>query len=132
MKTTTFILKLTVVFLLFTAFKCDDDTDSFTCEDRISQLSEMKATIRNLADASVCNENFICRSIAFGSKPCGGPWGYLVYSTSIDTLKLAELVKKHNQLETRINQECNRISDCAFVSPPQRLECEDNKCIAIY
>ena len=132
MKTATFVLKLAVVFLLFTAFKCDDDTGSFACEERILQLSEMNATIQNLAATSVCNESFECRSIAFGSKPCGGPWGYLVYSTSIDTLKLTKLVEKHNQLETTINQECDRSSDCAFVSPPQRLECEDNKCIAVY
>lgn len=120
MKTGTIVLKLAVLFLLFTAFQCNDDTNSLTCEERTSQLSEMKTTIEKLADTSVCNENFECRSIAFGSKPCGGPWDYLIYSTSIDTLKLTKLVEKHNQLETTINQECDRFSDCAYLNPPQR------------
>lgn len=132
MKTATFVLKLAVVFLLLTAFTCDDDTDSYSCEVRVSQLNEMKATILELSDISICNENHECRYIGFGSKPCGGPWAYLVYSTSVDTLKLTKLVQKYNQLETTINQDCDRISDCAFVNPPQRLECEENKCIAIY
>ncbi|MBJ7879750.1 hypothetical protein [Gelidibacter salicanalis] len=92
----------------------------------------MKTTIQDLAGASVCNGNFECLYIAFGSKPCGGPWSYLVYSTSIDTLKLTNLVDTYNQLEKMLNSECGRISDCAFVVPPQRLECKNNTCIAIY
>lgn len=131
MKTLIFVLKFAVPFLLLTAFKCDD-RDTMSCEDYVSKLALMKAEIKNLADASICNENFECRSIALGSKPCGGPWSYLVYSTSIDTLALLDLVEAHNKLERVFNVECQQYSDCMMVNPPLRLECEDNKCIAIY
>ena len=132
MKITLFVLKLASLSLLLSAFQCDDTTNELTCEKKMSQLNEMETTIQSLVDTSVCNENFKCRAIAFGSKPCGGPWSYLVYSTSIDTLKLNKMVETYNQLEAKINQECERFSDCAMVSPPQRLECENNKCIAVY
>lgn len=133
MKIATHILKLGVLVLLLTTFQCNnDDSISLTCEERVTQLDKMKVAIETLANTSVCNENFECRYMAYGSKPCGGPWGYLVYSTSIDTLKLAQLVEEYDKFEDVLNKECERFSDCAMVNPPQRLECENNKCIAIY
>ncbi|MEO8773494.1 MAG: hypothetical protein ABI263_06475 [Gelidibacter sp.] len=132
MKIAIVVLKFASLFLLLSAFQCEDDTTSLTCEEKMSQLSAMEMSIQNLADTSVCNENFECRSVALGSKPCGGPWGYLVYSTSIDTLKLNTLVEKYNQFEAKINEECERFSDCAMVNPPERLECQNNRCIAVY
>ncbi|MBA6151858.1 hypothetical protein [Gelidibacter maritimus] len=133
MKASTFIIKLVFLFLLLTAFKCDDqDSNSRSCDDYISKLEQMKAEIKDLGEASVCDKNFECRSIALGSKPCGGPWSYLVYSTSIDTLTLHNLVEAHNKLEREYNTACQQYSDCMMVKPPLRIECEDNKCIAIY
>lgn len=132
MKIAIVVLKFASLFFLLSAFQCEDDTTSLTCEEKMSQLSAMEMSIQNLADTSVCNENFECRSVALGSKPCGGPWGYLVYSTSIDTLKLNTLVEKYNQFEAKINEECERFSDCAMVNPPERLECQNNRCIAVY
>lgn len=131
MKTSTFLIPLTCLFILLTAFKCND-VENMSCEEKRSKLNEMKITIENLAETSVCNENFECRYLALGSKPCGGPWGYLVYSTSIDTLKLTKLVENYNQLEKMMNTDCGLMSDCSMVMPPQQLTCENNKCIAIY
>ncbi|TXE08528.1 hypothetical protein ES711_08470 [Gelidibacter salicanalis] len=122
---------LSSLFIVLSANTCDNQ-DAMTCEEMRDNLNEMKTTIQNLADTSVCNAAFECRSIALGSKPCGGPWGYLVYSTSIDTLKLSNLVATYNQQEKLMNTECGLISDCSFVSPPQQLECKNNRCIAIY
>lgn len=132
MRTPKLIFKLGFLFLILTAFQCDDEADEQTCEEKTAQLTSLKTTIEELADASVCNDDSECRYIAFGSKPCGGPWSYLVYSTSIDTTKLTQLVEKYNSLESKINQDCERFSDCAMVNPPQRLECKDNTCVAIY
>lgn len=116
---------------LLTAFKCDDQ-DNNSCEDYVSKLDQMRAKIQNLAEASVCNKNFECLSIALGSKPCGGPWTYLIYSTAINTLELHSLVDAYNKMEQEYNVACQQFSDCMFVSPPLRLKCENNKCIAIY
>lgn len=60
-----------------------------------------------------------CRTIAFGSKPCGGPWQYLAYSTrETNTLKLSTLVARYNELEAEINLSEGRASDCAYVTRP--------------
>lgn len=132
MKTTLSVLTLGIIFIVFTAFQCDQKEGESGCDITMSQLEKLNERIQNLVDTSVCHDDAECRYIAYGSKPCGGPWSYLLYSTSIDTLQLTTLVEEYNALETRVNQECERISDCMAVIPPQRLECRDGKCVAVY
>ena len=126
------LFKFGFLLMFIMTFQCDKNEAENHCKNQMSCLAEMSTTIHNLIDTSVCSEEDECRFIALGSKPCGGLWSYLVYSTSIDTTKLTTLVEEYNTLEKRINQECNRISDCMVAMPPQRLECQDNKCIASY
>ena len=113
------------------ATTCEDDI-ILTCEDRLVELNELELEIENLVNVSECGENFECRYIAFGSKPCGGPWCYLVYTTSIDTLKLESLVNIYNANEEIYNFECNIVSDCSIANPPIGFECENNKCIPVF
>jgi cell division protein FtsB len=60
-----------------------------------------------------------CRTIAFGSKPCGGPRSYRVYSVAeTDEARLASLVQRYNALEAKINRRQGRYSDCWAVPRP--------------
>ncbi|PKQ45658.1 hypothetical protein [Confluentibacter flavum] len=129
MKNTFFALLL--ICLIFTAFKCDEDSSLLIEEDK-KELAALKQTIEDLASSSVCNENTECKYIAFGSKACGGPKSYLLYSTSIDVENLEMLVEEYNQKETDFNTKHGIISDCALVMPPTGLSCENNTCIPIY
>jgi hypothetical protein len=133
MKRTLFNLGLMSLFLLTTAMQCDDDEFYPTnCDEQIQNLLLLKTNIAAIANASICNEEFECRYIAFGSKPCGGPWEFLIYTTSIDTLTLTSLVEAYNQLESEYNINCNAISDCSAPQPPTGFECENNQCIPIF
>ena len=116
------------------ATTCEDDTPfvNVSCEKQLESLAELKLEIENLVSTSECNENSECRAIAFGSKPCGGPWSYLVNTTSIDTLELKRLVDRYNLNEDICNNECDAISDCSFANPPIGFECENNICIPIF
>ncbi len=129
-KSTLFFIIISSILLLM-ATTCEDDI-MLTCEDRLDSLNELELEIENLVNGSECGENFECRYIAFGSKPCGGPWSYLIYSTSIDTLKLERLVDRYNANEDIYNFECNVVSDCSIPNPPIDFECENNKCIPIF
>lgn len=117
--------------LIFMAFQCEDDSNP-TMEYEQSALIASKKIIEDLAAASVCNESTECKLIAFGSKPCGGPWSYLVYSTSIDINELEKLVEEFNQNEEAFNQKWGVVSDCSAVLPPTSLNCENNTCIPVY
>lgn len=60
-----------------------------------------------------------CKLIAFGSKACGGPEKYLVYSTlKTNEARLKQLVNEFNQLAQKINEERRIFSDCEFVTEP--------------
>jgi hypothetical protein len=69
-----------------------------------------------------------CRLIAFGSKPCGGPWQYLPYSIeATDSVTLAHLVDEYNSAEAKLNREQGRTSDCSVVQRPD-LVLEEGHC----
>jgi len=127
-KTYIFLLSLCLILL---SFKCEDDSIS-TKEQEQQELVSLKQTIDDLASQSECNESTQCKFIAFGSKPCGGPWSYLVYSTSIDTQKLETLVEEYNEKEAAFNIKYGVVSDCAYAMPPSSLSCENNVCVAVY
>ena len=122
---------LFMICLSFTAFQCDDDKP-LTQEEELIHLQNLKSEIEVLASASVCNEATECKFIAFGSKPCGGPWSYLVYSTSIDINAFEALVNDYNMQEDTYNQRWGIASDCALAQQPTSISCENNTCMAVY
>lgn len=70
-----------------------------------------------------------CRYIGYGSKPCGGPWGYLIYST--DTVNedfLRVLVDTHAAYENYMNFKYGYSSDCSVPDLPV-LECRNGICV---
>ena len=132
MKKSIITLGLMSLFISLTAMQCDDDDVSAYCENSVENLLILKANIGALASASVCSDEFECRYIAFGSKPCGGPWEYLIYTTSIDTEELTSLVNEYNQLEADYNVNCDAVSDCMAAIPPTGFECVDSECVPVF
>ncbi|SFC94690.1 hypothetical protein [Algibacter pectinivorans] len=125
----TFVLVTFCLLLLST--QCDDDT-GLSQEDEAQELAFLKLEIEDLASTSVCGNGFECTYIALGSKPCGGPWSYLIYSTSIDTELLEQLVEDYNKKESLYNKTWGMASDCAVAIPPTTVSCENNACVAVY
>ena len=115
--------------ILFVGTTCEEDP--LTYEEERAELDIYKETIETLAASSICNESTECLFIAFGSKPCGGPWTYLYYTNSIDVEKLELWVEDYNQLESQLNEDWGIVSDCAAVIPPSSMECENNQCIPV-
>ena len=105
------------LLLVMSAGACDGlgAGDGQSDEER---LAELKQTIQEEVGKRAERVEQ-CRTCAFGSKPCGGPQSYLVYSTaSTDEARLKALVKEHNALEAKINREQGRTSECLFVPRP--------------
>ena len=132
-------MKKTIIFTTLIILTCSiivactmPDDDPVTCEYLFQDLEHFKITIEEYASASICSDEFECRYIAFGSKACGGPWSYLIYTTSIDTLELQNLVADYNERENNYNITCGAISDCSVPSPPAGFTCEDNQCIPVF
>ncbi len=94
-------------------------------------LGRLSDSVMTMIGDPTCANVAQCRTTAFGSKPCGGPWRYLVYSTAVtDSVKLAALVGRYNEMEAQINQREGRMSDCRMVLPP-KLERVTGRCVAV-
>lgn len=130
MKKFKFIL-IPLLLLLFST-QCEEDIINPTYEEDQKELQILKAEIEDLANKSICGETYQCKFIAFGSKACGGPKSYLVYSTSINTENLESLIENYNQKESDFNDKWNVFSDCSIVNPPSDVTCENNTCVAVY
>lgn len=127
--------KLILIIAVFsTLLSCIDfdNNQNNTQEEELTELRNHKNYILSLVENASCVENSQCEFIALGNKPCGGPWSYIVYPSTMDTKLLLEQVAIYNLKEQQYNQKWNAISDCMFVMPPKRVDCINNKCVAVY
>ena len=94
-------------------------------------LESMADEIYDLIGEPSCDDIDDCRYIAFGDKPCGGPWEYLIYSSSAtDSAWLASKVRAYNRFQDMMNHKYGYISDCSIPNPPN-LECVEGICTDI-
>ena len=103
--------------------------------DQDTEKKSLLAKKRQIADfiaADSCFTDSRCRSIAFGSKPCGGSWEYLMYPASIDTARLFNMISEYNKAEEAYNKKWGIMSDCSVPAPPDSVKCVDGKCTGYY
>lgn len=93
-----------------------------------SSLNDLKKEIEDIIGEKACVGPAECKIIPFGSKPCGGPAGYLPYSVrETDTVLLEKKVEEFNEAHDEYNRRRGLSSDCMFESEPQ-VGCMDGKC----
>ena len=84
-----------------------------------TNLAALRAHALALVGEPSCTDVSQCRLIAFGAKPCGGPWRFLLYSTATtDSVQLQVAVSNYNARETELNRVYHRTSDCSVVPRP--------------
>lgn len=92
-------------------------------------LIHKQTLINNLVANKSCDRNQQCKEIAFGSKPCGGPWSFLIYSTrQTDEATVNSEVAEYNDLQRFQNQKDGAISDCSVALPTFPV-CSNNTCV---
>ena len=109
----------------------DNNGDQRTEEGDRAQLAEMRqssidALVGDAAGASIED----CRYVGLGSKPCGGPWEFVIYSaSSTDSTALAERLTAYNAFEAEMNERYGYASDCSVPNEPV-LAYGDGRCVA--
>jgi len=121
---------LILIFLVVVSCSLGDSNNDQ--QEELSSLNQQKFEIEQLAKSMSCTELTICKSVAFGSKPCGGPWIYLAYNSEIDEALLLNKVARYNANEAFYNSKWNIQSDCAVATPPIVVTCIDGVCTAIF
>ncbi|MEN8007864.1 MAG: hypothetical protein ABFS42_12665 [Candidatus Krumholzibacteriota bacterium] len=109
---------------------CNDE-DPFDEDADRARLDKMEAEIDELIGEANCKDFQECRSIAFGDKPCGGPWKYKIFSkASVDSVRLADMVRDYNKFNVTLNRRYGWMSDCMVVVQPG-TDCLDGRCVAV-
>ncbi len=105
----------------------------FSCEDEDLTQNQLKQKMETISDSIedlvslTCDNADQCKAAAIGSKPCGGPTHYIVYSSATDEEKLLLLIKEYTDANEQYNEMNGIGSDCAVVSPPT-LDCVSGNC----
>jgi hypothetical protein len=131
MKTHLFSLAFFVVILSVALAGCSDEDADLERNEELdtARLAEMRQEILDYVGTPTCEGESSCRSMGMGSKPCGGPWGYLIYSAdNVDSLELVTLVSAYNDYNEDLNLKYGWMSDCSVPTPPV-LTCQDGQCV---
>ena len=96
------------------------------------QLEQLLKKIRTLAESSQCGSDIQFQTLPIGQKACGGPSSYVAYTKTINVKELEKLIANYNQLEKRYNSKWQIASDCAFVSGPRSVNCNNGKLEVVY
>jgi|JI71714BRNA_FD_contig_31_2552814_length_986_multi_3_in_0_out_0_2 hypothetical protein len=71
-----------------------------------------------IGKASASNAN-ACRVLAVGHKACGGPSGYLAYSTeTVDEAQLQQLAQRYTDTERQQQTRSGMMSNCMMAPEP--------------
>ena len=90
------------------------------------ELIDLFTEIENLAYSVSCTDSSSWAYTAYGSKACGGPKGYIAYTTTIDTEAFLEKVAVYSEAEKQYNIKWNIVSTCDIAQEPVSVECQNN------
>lgn len=125
-------MKLIFSVLAFLVIYGDDSGETSKQEAEKTVIDQLKIEIKQLADTSLCSDEYKCFYVGIGSKPCGGFWEYIVYSDSIDIVSFLADIEKLNALENTYNKKYMIQSDCFMAMPPSSMECVEGKCVGVF
>lgn len=98
-----------------------------TREGDDEKLKQLYQEIESISTSQACENADEWLFAAIGSKACGGPTGYVAYSTRLDTDAFLKKVQHYTDVQAAYNKKWNVASDCMYVSPPSHILCEDGK-----
>lgn len=112
------IIKLTAEELVVKRAFSDQEKDH-------KALMTLFDEISNLANSKNCTDAKDWAFVAYGSKACGGPQGYLPYHKNIDVDSFFQKVESYTNAEKAFNIKWSIASDCALVNPPVSVDCQN-------
>ena len=86
---------------------------------RSEDAASLLVRIRNGIGAATCSDSAQCKTLAVGARACGGPEGYLPYSTAVKSSEpLVELAARHAERRRASVAAAGMMSTCEMVSDP--------------
>lgn len=83
------------------------------------EAARLARELRTLIGPAACTADAQCRTLPVGAKACGGPAGYLAWSTAgTDAGQLQALAARQAQAQQRELERSGMRSNCAVVTDP--------------
>jgi hypothetical protein len=100
-------------------------------EVSIDDIKTAKKELNTLIADNQCDTSEQCKVSAVGSRACGGPSGYIVYSTkTASEEQVTALSKKITTFESNYNAQKGMMSICQHLTTPS-TRCVENKCVKL-
>lgn len=96
------------------------DAKTLTVEEMTERREVLNEEVMELTRPLTCKSNKDCATLEMGTKPCGGPWKYVLFSKK--NKKVSALKKKitdYNKIDQKINEATQVMSDCMMMLPPE-------------
>lgn len=94
----------------------------------VAQRDALWQKVQGLVGDAACQDSSQCRAIAYGHKACGGPAGYLVYSTMhTDEAALKSAVEQYTRA-ARAAERPGMVSTCEMLLEPA-VACQAKRCV---
>ena len=127
----THILRIfNTLLLLLISFSCQEDRLSQEQEEQ--QLESLFDEIQEMANSKDCENASNWTYTAYGEKACGGPVGYIAYSTLIDTASFLDKVDEHRTAQQGFNEKWGIGSDCSVPEEPNDVICDEGDPAFVY
>lgn len=115
--------------MAFASCNNDEIRDNNDKEKDIQGLEKMYQEIVTLSqvNSQTCTDSNEWNFIAIGTKACGGPEKFIIYSKKINTADFQAKVKAYNEATVAFNLKWNIFSTCDVVQAPDGIGCVDGK-----
>lgn len=125
-------MKILLSFSLFVGiFASCEQLAAIEQEITKEQLDQQLVAIEALIEEGNCSKDGECQFIPYGSKACGGPQGYLIFSSNVDRDELQTRVDAYTKAEATYNKQEGIMSDCSIPPEPAKLGCVDGNCVQL-
>jgi len=95
-------------------------------------LTDLYLEIIGLSTSYSCNDDSEWKWTPIGAKACGGPTGYIAYSTKLDMNSFLAKVSFYTHQQDTYNIKWSIISDCSIPPEPINVICENSLAELIY
>ncbi len=100
-------------------------------EVSVNDIKTAKKELNALIANTQCDTSAQCKVMPVGSKACGGPSDYVVYSTkAANEGQVSSLAKQITALEKAYNTQNEMMSTCQHLTAPS-TQCVENKCVKL-
>jgi hypothetical protein len=121
--------QLSLILLMACAACSASDPSTRPAPGSAPVAADLPAQMRVLVGSAACTESTQCKTVPLGARSCGGPEGYLAYSTAVTaSAQLQALAARHAEQRRAAAASSGMLSSCQILPDPG-AQCRVGVCV---